>query len=94
MKVFVVATRADRPDAEFAPHLAPEAKMAMKMFAEQFIREIYSREDGKGAILVCEAASVDEVQERLGELPLVKAGLLTLDIHGVKPYRAIAALAD
>ena len=94
MKVIVVATRADRPDEEFAPHLGPESKMALQMFASDFIREIYSRNDGQGAILVIEASGEDEVRERLSELPLVKAELLTTEIYGVGPYRGIVAAAN
>ena len=93
MKIVVVATRADRPAEEFAPLLEPEAKMAMKMLAEEFIREIYSRRDGQGAVLVIEAESEEAATARLNELPLVKAGLLTFEVYGVAPYRAIAALA-
>ena len=94
MKVIVVATRADRPAEEFAPHLEPESKMALQMFASDFIREIYSRNDGMGAVLVIKASGEDEVRDRLGELPLVKAGLLTTEIYGVSPYRGIVAAAN
>ena len=94
MKVVVVATRADKPAEEFAPHMAAESKMALGMYAEDFVREIYSRQDGMGAILVLEAANEDEVKSRLDELPLAKAGLLTFEIYGVAPYRGIAAAAN
>ncbi len=94
MKVIVVATRADKPAEEFAPHMEAESKMALQMFAADFIREIYSRNDGMGAVLVIEAASEDEVNSRLGELPLVKAGLLTAEVYAVGPYRGIVAAAN
>lgn len=94
MKVVVVATRADKPAEEFAPHMEAESKMALGMFAEDFVREIYSRKDGMGAVLVLEAASEDEVNARLGELPLVKAGLLSFDVYAVGPYRGIVAAAN
>lgn len=94
MKIVVIATRADRPDEEFAPHLEAEAKMALKMLADDFIREIYSRTDGQGAVLVIEAGSADEVTSRLGELPLVKAGLISFEIYPVAPYRGIVAAAN
>lgn len=95
MRFVVIAHR--NPDAdpsEFKPELMEaEAKTALGMLAEDFAREIYSRTDGKGAVLIVEADSEDEVKKRLAELPLAKAGLLTADVYGIKVYRAIEAMA-
>jgi hypothetical protein len=93
MKIFVVATRAGDAD-EIAKLLAPEAKMALQMVADDFIREIYSRKDGQGAVLVVEADSLEAAQARLGKLPLVEAGLLATEFYPVGAYRAIAAMAE
>jgi len=93
MKIFVLATRTGESD-EIAKLLAPEAKMALQMVAADFVREIYSRKDGQGAILVVEADSLEDAQAKLGKLPLVEADLLTLDFYPVGPYRAIAAMAE
>lgn len=94
MKVIVIATRADRPWPEFEPLMGKEAKQALTFMAEDFVREIYSRNDGKGAILVCEGESEEAVMERLAGLPLVQAGLLHLEPYGVGPYRGIVAAAQ
>ena len=75
MKVIIIATRADRPFSEFEPHMEKEAKQALTFMAEDFVREIYSRTDGKGAVMVCEGESEEAVVERLSQLPLVQAGL-------------------
>ena len=94
MKIIVVAHRnEDRPPEDFAPHLEAEVKAALSMLAEDFIREIYSRADGKGAVLVLEAADEDEVRRRLAELPLAQNDLLTFDIYPVGPDRGIVAAA-
>lgn len=93
MKILVLAHRADRPIEEFAPHLDAEAKMALTMVAEDVVREIYGREDGKGAVLVFEEDSVEAVETHMQRLPLVQAGLLTFDIIPVVPYRGIVAAA-
>lgn len=95
MRFVVIAHRnQDADPSEFTPELMQEeARMALGMVAEDFIREIYSRTDGKGAVIVAEADSEDEVERRLGELPLAKKGLLTADIYGIKVYRAIEAMA-
>ena len=92
MKIIVVAHRNEqRKPEDFAPHMEAEAEHALKLFAEEKVREIYGRTDGKGAILVLEAASEDEARDIVGGLPLAKIGLLTFDIYGTKPYRGFVA---
>jgi len=93
MKIIVVATRNGDPD-EIAKLLEPEAKMALQMVADDFVREIYGRKDGQGAVVVVEADSLEAAQERLGKLPLVAAKLLDLEFYPVGAYRAIAAMAN
>lgn len=93
MKIFVVATRTGKAD-DVAPLLAAEAKKALQFVAADFFREIYSRTDGNGAILVIEADSLEAAQQRCRELPLVAAGLLDLDFYPVAPYRAIVEAAE
>ena len=95
MKIVVVATRSDKfTDEEFAPLLPAEAKAALQLVADDVVREIYSRHDGRGAILVLEADSEDAANAILAELPLAKAGMLDFDVYPVKAYRAIAAAAQ
>mgnify|MGYP001412918402 FL=1 len=90
MKIFVVATRnQDRPAEDFAPLMDPEADFALKLYKEGFIREIYSRTDGKGALVVVEADNEEEAVNKLSDLPLAKAGLLSFDIYGTTAYRGI-----
>ena len=92
MKIIVVATRSEKFAAEdFAPLLPAESKKALSLLAEDFVREIYSRADGKGAILVLEAAGEDEARARLAELPLAEAGMLDFELYPVAPYRGIVA---
>lgn len=88
MKIVAVAHRAqDRAPEDFEPHLEAEVRQALKLFANESVREIYSRTDGKGAILVLEAKDEDEARTILGTLPLVELGLLELEIYGTRPYR-------
>ncbi len=90
MKVIVVATRKQdaSPDA-FAPHLGPEADHVLGMIKEDIVREVYSRSDGQGAVLILECRDVDHAKQIVSELPLAKAGLLTAEFYGANPYRGI-----
>lgn len=95
MKIVVVATRSDKfAPEDFAPLLPAESKKALQLFSEDVVREIYSRQDGKGAILVLEADSEDAARARLAELPLAEAGMLEFDLYPVSPYRGIVAIAE
>ena len=69
-------------------------RVALKMVAGDVVREIYSRADGNGAVLVFEEESAEAVETHLKTLPLVEAGLLTYEIYPVTPYRAIVAAAN
>jgi len=92
MKVIVVATRKqDAKPEEFAPYLEEEANHALRMYRDEYVREIYNRTDGKGAVLVFECDDVAHAQRLFGELPLAKAGLLEAEFYGTKPYRGIIA---
>lgn len=94
MKIIVVATRTEKATAEaVAPLLEKEAKTALGMMADDVVREIYGRADGKGAVLVFEAADENEVRERLGQLPFAQHGFLDFDIYPLVPYRGIVAAA-
>lgn len=90
MKVVAIATRKqDAKPEDFAPHLDAEANAALSLYRDEFIREIYSRTDGKGAIVVLECNDVAHAERVLAQLPMIKAGLLSVEIYGVKPYRGI-----
>ena len=82
------------PSEEIAEHLPAEAKRALQFVAEDFVREIYSRKDGKGAVLIVEAESEAAARAKLADLPLVRLGMLDLDFYPVGPYRAIVAAAS
>ena len=95
MKIIVVATRSNKfSDKDFAALLPAEAKKALQLVAEDVVREIDSRQDKKGAILVLEADSEEAARARLAELPLAEAGMLDFDVYPVTAYRAIVAAAE
>ena len=88
MKFFVIGKRKEdiKPE-QFAEFADLEAEMAIQLFREEFIRELYSIKGGKGACMIVEAENETEILEKLGELPFVKNNFLNIDIMEVKPYR-------
>lgn len=92
MKVFAVATRKPGFGPEdFQPHLAAESRRAAEMYRDGHIREIYSRADGQGAVLVFEAADADAVRALMDTLPLVEKDMLTYEVYGTGAYRGFIA---
>ena len=88
MKVIAIAHRSETHAPEdFAPHLDAEVDHALGLLGEEKIREIYSRTDGKGAIIVLEAKDGPQAQSYLDSLPLAQKGMLNFEVYGTKPYR-------
>ena len=88
MKFFVIGKRKEsiKPE-QFAEYLDLEAELAIKLFKEEFIRELYSIKGGKGACMIVEAENEEEIKEKLSILPFVKNNYLDIEIIEVKPYR-------
>ena len=88
MKFFVIGKRKETIAAEnFAKYADEEARMAIDLFKEEFIRELYSIKGGKGACMIIEANNENEIRLKLGKLPFIKNNFLDIDIIEVKPYR-------
>ena len=88
MKFFVIGKRKKNISPEkFAKYADEEAKLAIDLFKEEFIRELYSIKGGKGACMIIEATNENEIILKLNKLPFVKNNYLDIDIIEVKPYR-------
>jgi hypothetical protein len=77
-------------DDDFAPIMEPEADMARRLYTEGVIRDIYSRKDIPGALLMVEAATLEEAQVQILRLPLAAKGMLEVQIIPLGPYRGFA----
>jgi hypothetical protein len=79
-------------EEQFAPHLEAEAVRAWELYQSGVIREMYFRADRDEAILILECTSVKEAENKLGTLPLVKAGLIAFDVIPLKAYPGFVRL--
>jgi len=70
----------------------PEAKHAWELYASGFVREMYMTLDGRGAVLMLEAESVEAAQKQIDELPMVKANLIGFDLTALTPFTPFGAL--
>jgi hypothetical protein len=79
-------------DKEFQPHLKAEAAKVWELYQGDVLRELYFRTDWPGVVLVFECASVEEANDVLDRLPLVKEGLIAFDVIPLAPYPGFARL--
>ncbi|MDB5072524.1 MAG: hypothetical protein JWM87_3635 [Candidatus Eremiobacteraeota bacterium] len=79
----------DHAEAEFTGEsLEAEAERARELYADGVFREVWSRKDHPGAVLLIEAASLDDAQAALESLPLRQRGMLFVDaVVPLSPYR-------
>jgi muconolactone delta-isomerase len=77
---------------QFEPHLKAEAQHAWELYQSGTLRELYFRADRSQAVLILECTDINEAQQILASLPLVKAGLITFDIIPLVPYPGFARL--
>ncbi len=77
---------------EFKLHLKAEAYKAWDLYQSGIIREMYFRQDQAITVLILECTGVEEAQEVLNTLPLVKERLITFDIIPLIPYPGFSRL--
>jgi muconolactone delta-isomerase len=79
----------DYPEAEFTAELLElEAERARQLYEGGVYRQIWSRGDHPGAVLLIEAASLADAQAALESLPLKERGMLLIDVVvPLTPYR-------
>jgi hypothetical protein len=73
-------------DDQFAPLLREEAARAWELYRSGAVRELHFRADRSEAVLVLECASLDEAQEILDTLPLVRDRLIEFELIPLVPY--------
>lgn len=93
MKILAIEKEIPGLTAEhFKPHAKAEAAQVWELYQAGILRELYFRQDRTEAVLMLECANVDEANEILNTLPLVKEGLITFEVIPLGPYPGFARL--
>ncbi len=69
-----------------------EARRAWELHQAGIVREISFRTNARMSIMILEAPDEDAAREALASLPFVRAGLLTFEVIGLRPYDGWARL--
>jgi len=79
-------------EAFTAEILREEALRAWDLYQSGALRELYFRADRKEAVLFLEAEDVAAGKRILGELPLVREGLIDFELVPLAPYPGFSRL--
>lgn len=66
-------------DEDFAPVLEPEAEAIRRLYSQGVVRSIWSREDKPGAVVLFEAASLEEARATIAGFPLAQREMLEVE---------------
>lgn len=96
MKIIVLAQR--RPDVapeQMRPYFQAEVQAIWDLYAQDVVREFYTRGDQGGpAILTVEAENVEAAREALKKLPLVEVNMLDLEFIPLAPFNYLTHLFE
>ena len=88
----VLKVKPETKGEQLGPLMKPEAAKAWEMTTSGALRSIHYIKGPAGAVLMFEAAAEKEVSTLVGELPLVRAGLVSVEILSLVPYAGFASL--
>lgn len=74
------------------PHVKDEAAKVWEEYTADIVRSIHYIADMSGAVLMCEAASLQAMQEIAAQFPMVQAGVLKMEVLPLKPYTGLESL--
>lgn len=74
------------------PHLKDEMKVAWDHYKIGKMREMYFRQNDMGVVLMLECDTLEEAQELIDELPLVKEKLVEFELTPLGPFEPLEIL--
>lgn len=90
MQVLAIVRRRTEAYSEeqFAPVLEPEAEAIRALYARGTVRNVWSREDALGAVVLLEADSLEHARSVVASFPLVERGMAAVEmLVPMKSYR-------
>lgn len=94
MKILAMETEIPGGDwSGAAAQLKDEARHVYDLYLTGAVREIYFTE-AHDAVIILECADLAEAEALLGDLPLVRGGLIRFDLKELRPYDGYARLME
>lgn len=93
MQILALSRRARGVGPEqLAPHARAEAEAAFALIESGVIRSVHMCPERPGSMIVLECAGLEEARAALGQLPMVRAGLIEFELSRMLPYTGLKAL--
>jgi len=73
-------------DEDFAAVLPQETETVRELYAGGALRQIWLREDTRGACFLLEAESLQDAETTVAALPLAQKGMSSFQIIPLRPY--------
>ena len=73
-------------------HVKAEAETVWQKYSAEIVRSIYYIADMSGAVLMCEAPTLEAMQVIATQFPMAQAGVLKFEILPLKPYTGLESL--
>ncbi|MBD1868010.1 hypothetical protein H6F93_02555 [Leptolyngbya sp. FACHB-671] len=91
---FLVLARAAEGVAmeQVLPYVKAEAEMVWQQYSAEIVRSVYYIADMSGAVLMCEAPTLEVMQEIATQFPMAQAGVLKFEVLPLKPYLGLGSL--
>jgi hypothetical protein len=87
MKIIALSVPGPTPDSTKMNELAvEETRNAWELLKADVVREVYLRKDQPGVVGVLEAATVEEAETTLSQLPFYRHGLIRFELIPVGPF--------
>ncbi|MBD2059447.1 hypothetical protein H6F88_26200 [Oculatella sp. FACHB-28] len=74
------------------PYVKAEAEMVWQQYSAEIVRSVYYIADMSGAVLMCEAPTLEAMQEIAAQFPMAQAGVLKFEVLPLKPYLGLGSL--
>jgi hypothetical protein len=74
------------------PHVKAEAEAVWEKYSADIVRSIHYIADMSGAVLMCEAPSLEVMQDIAAQFPMAKAKVLNFEVLPLKPYTGLESL--
>lgn len=73
-------------EAEFAAVIPEETEAVRRLYADGVVRQIWLRDDVRGAALIVEANSLEAARAVVDALPLAQRAMSSFTVIALKPY--------
>jgi hypothetical protein len=84
--LIVGRVKAETKIEQVLPVVKPEAAKVWELYASDRLRSIHYIADKSGAVLLCEANNVEEINAMIAQLPMAQAGVMQFEVIPLLPY--------